>query len=95
MYQIVELSPKAGFRLFVRFDDGLSGEVDLSALAGRGAFSTWKTPGVFESVAIASETGAPTWPGGIDIGPDTLYFEITGRNPSGAFQPTRISITTH
>ncbi|MCL5098870.1 MAG: DUF2442 domain-containing protein [Candidatus Omnitrophica bacterium] len=78
--KILELSPRPGFRLFLRFEDGVTGEVDLSDLAGRGVFSAWLESGVFDQ-ARPTEAGAAEWPGEIDLCPDLLYMRLTGKSP--------------
>jgi hypothetical protein len=45
--KVIEAKALPEFRLFLRFDDGASGVADLSALAGRGVFSSWLRSGVF------------------------------------------------
>lgn len=76
-YHVVALEPRARFRLWVRFADGVEGEADLSDIAGRGVFSRWtEHPEEFQAVAIDAATGAPSWPGGLDVAPDALYSEI-------------------
>ncbi len=73
------ISAKAlpGFRLEVRFDDGSSGVVDLSHLVGQGVFARWSEhPAEFERVEIDAKTGAPMWPGGLDVAPDGLHRRI-------------------
>jgi len=82
--KLVEVRPKEKFRLFVRYDDGASGDVDLSGCVGRGVFAAWIEPGVFERVRLA-EAGHPEWPGGIDLCPDALYIELTGKQPDEVF----------
>ena len=79
MCKIVEAKPLSGFRIWLRYQDGIQGEVDLSGLAGKGVFSAWNQSGCFESVFIDAESGALAWPGGIDLCPDSLYEELTGR----------------
>ena len=91
--RITELRPRSEFKLFVRFDDGVSGEVNLSDLAGRGVFSTWLESGVFDQARI-TEAGAVEWPGGIDLCPDALYMRLTGKSPEEVFPALR-SISTH
>lgn len=81
---LVEVAPKENFQLFLRYDDGVSGIVDLSFLAGRGVFSRWLEPGVFEAVTLA-QAGNPAWPGGIDLCPDALYMRLTGKRPEEVF----------
>jgi len=79
--KILELHPRTAFRLFLRFDDGASGEVDLSDLAGKGVFAALKQPEAFNQVRI-TEAGAAEWPGEIDLCPDSLYMRLTGKSPA-------------
>jgi Protein of unknown function (DUF2442) len=79
MCKIVEVKPLPGFHVWLKYQDGVQGEVDLSRLAGKGVFSAWNRQGCFEEVFIAEESGALAWPGGIDLCPDSLYEELTGR----------------
>ncbi|MBC8326863.1 MAG: DUF2442 domain-containing protein [Verrucomicrobia subdivision 3 bacterium] len=81
---LIEVSPREGYGLFVRYDDGASGVVDLSAFVGKGVFSEWLKPGVFEQVQLA-EAGHPEWPGEIDLCPDALYLQLTGKKPEEIF----------
>jgi len=67
------------YRLWLRFTDGVAGEVDLSHLVGEGVFSSWHDESVFESVSV-SAAGAPQWPGEIDLCPDSLYLGLTGKS---------------
>lgn len=90
---LLEIIPKENYRLFVRYDDGAEGEVDLSALAGRGVFAAWQEPGAFEQVRLA-EAGCPEWPGGIDLCPDALYMQLTGKRPEEVF-PTLKNLPAH
>ena len=41
MITAVEVAPRAGYRIWLRYSDGVSGEVDLFDLAGRGVFRAW------------------------------------------------------
>jgi len=81
---LIEVSSQDEFRLFVRYDDGTSGIVDLSGFAGRGVFRAWSEPGVFQQVKLA-EGGYPEWPGGVDLCPDALYMRLTGKRPEEVF----------
>jgi hypothetical protein len=87
--KIVELAPREHFQLFLRYDDGSEGVVDLSALAGRGVFAAWLEPGVFEQVTL-SEFGAPEWPGELDLCPDALYLQLTEKRVEGVFPTLRV-----
>jgi hypothetical protein len=81
---LIEVNARAGHHLFLRYDDGTCGEVDLSCLTGRGVFKAWQEQGVFEHVRLA-EGGYPEWPGGIDLCPDALYMQLTGKKPEEVF----------
>jgi hypothetical protein len=76
--RIVECRALAKYRVWLRFESGESGEVDLSHLAGKGVFVAWNTPGGFESVCIDQQSGTVCWPGGIDLDPDVLLHRISG-----------------
>jgi hypothetical protein len=90
---LIEVIPQREFRLFLRYDDGKSGIVDLSSLAGRGVFSAWSTPGLFDKVRL-TEAGVPEWPGGLDLCPDALYLQLTGSQPGDIF-PALVTSQAH
>jgi hypothetical protein len=91
--KITEAVPQGEYKLFLRFEDGVAGEVDLSALAGRGVFAAWRQPGVFERVTV-TEAGAAEWPGEVDLCPDALYMQLTGLSPDEVFSGLR-SLASH
>ncbi|MFL6195893.1 MAG: DUF2442 domain-containing protein [Thermoanaerobaculia bacterium] len=68
------------FRIWLRFEDGVEGTVDLSYLAGRGVFSLWNEPSAFQNVHLGSH-GELTWGGEVDLCPDSLYLKLTGKSP--------------
>jgi len=80
--EVVEAKPLPGYRLWLRFSNGLAGEVDLSHLAGRGVFERWLEPGEFEKLSVDPEAGTVVWPGGLDVAPDALYERIASRAPA-------------
>ncbi len=84
MFQVVNVVPLTDFKLHLRYSDGVEGIVDLSHLAGRGVFRAWNRPGVFENVAIGS-AGEIRWGDDLDICPDALYMELTGKTPEDVF----------
>jgi len=90
---LIEIAPKGDYNLFLRYDDGSSGVVDLSSYAGRGVFSAWLKPGVFKQVQLTAN-GHPEWPSEIDLCPDALYMQLTGKRPEEVFQ-TLSHLPTH
>jgi hypothetical protein len=73
-----------GHKLELQFDNQERGIVDLSSYVGRGVFVAWNTPGAFERVSVTAE-GAVEWPGEIDLCPDALYLQLTGKRPEDVF----------
>ena len=76
MFKIVEAKARPRYRLWVRFEDGVEGEVDLSELVGKGVFKRWENEQEFNKVYIDPETWTVAWPGGIDLAPDALHQDI-------------------
>ncbi len=77
LYDVTAVEARQGFRVWVRFEDGVEGEADLSDLAGRGVFKRWTDhPAEFGEVAVDPESGTLIWPGGLDVAPDRLYSEV-------------------
>ncbi len=77
-YRIEAAEARPHYRLWIRFEDGIDGEVDLSDLVGHGVFKPWKDPQEFKKVYIDEESGTVAWPGGIDLAPDALYRDVAG-----------------
>ena len=80
MPEPIRVEPRTGYRIYVEYDDGASGEVDLSDNVGLGIFKVWDEPGVFEQVHI-TEDGAIGWSDELDLCPDAIYFQLTGKTP--------------
>jgi hypothetical protein len=76
-WRLTDVKPLSGYRLKVRFYDGLEGLVDMSTLVwseNAGVFAALRDETVFRRVFL--EYGAVTWPGEIDLAPDAMYEEI-------------------
>ena len=76
-WDIVEVTPKPHFCLFVRFKDGLEGFFRLREEQLTGVLAALKDQQFFERVFI--DQGVVAWPGDIDLAPDAMYAEISGR----------------
>ncbi len=86
MNRIVRVSAGPGYTLHVLFDDGRSGEVDLSARLFGPVFEPLRDPLLFAQVRV-DEYGAVCWPNGADLAPDALYRTISSQVESGALAP--------
>ena len=71
---LLEAKPTEGCRVYVRFEDGLSAEVDLSyLLAYGGVFEPLRDPDFFRQLRVYPEGETIFWPNEADIAPETLY----------------------
>jgi hypothetical protein len=77
-WDVVEVKPEPGYRLFVRFRDGTQGHLQFAVEELTGVLSPLVDVDFFNRVFI--DQGAVTWPGEIDLAPDAMY---AGINPSG------------
>lgn len=93
MKKIVSFEVLDGYRVRLRFDDGVEGTVDLSPLAGLGVFAAWRDYAFFRQAFLA-DYGALTWPGELDLCPDALYLQVTGLQPEDLF-PNLKTLATH
>ncbi len=78
MIKIIEIQPLPNYKLHIKYNNGVEGDLDLSEMVGKGVFSNFKDVGYFNNVWIG-ETGAPTWSGDIDIDIINSYLKITGK----------------
>ena len=79
LLQPIEVKPLPGYKIWIEYDDGESGEIDLSHLAGRGVFKAWDEPGRFERVSITPHRTI-AWDDDLDLCADALYMELTGKS---------------
>lgn len=79
MFKVVEAKPLDNYKVWIKFSDGIEGTVDLSDMVGKGIFSKWKDKNFFNSVFVDSEIHTLAWPEGIELCPETLYAEVTGK----------------
>ena len=76
---IVDVKPLGEYRLYLRFEDGAEGIVDLAEhLAFRGVFEPLRDPAYFARVRVDSELGTIAWPNGADLDPYVLHSQVTG-----------------
>jgi len=84
MFRPTEAKTLENYKIWVKYGDGIEGTVDLSHLAGKGVFSLWNDYKEFEKVFI-SKSGAIAWTDQVDICPDSIYMQITGKSPEELF----------
>lgn len=68
-----------GYRLWIHFDDGLEGNVDLSDLVAQGFFgerTDWEVAEFFNKAYIDPKTQTVTWEGELDLDPYVLRDKV-------------------
>ena len=77
---VVEVRPLEGYRVFLRFDDGVQGEIDLESLLFPfdGVFEPLRDLARFREVFV-DDGGTIAWPNGVDLAPEILYSKVSGR----------------
>lgn len=76
-WRVAHVEAIDGFRLKVRFRDGLEGIVDMADLvhsADAGVFAVLAQASLFRQAHLVH--GVVTWPGELDLAPDAMYRHI-------------------
>jgi Protein of unknown function (DUF2442) len=84
MMKVVDVRARPDYRIWVRYEDGAEGEVDLSSYVGKGVFSARKDPAFFETVHV-SPHGSIAWSDDIELCADSIYLDLTGKKPDELF----------
>ena len=79
LLDVVEAIPLDGYRLQLRFEDGVEGVVDVAeCVTFTGVFAPLRDRAKFDTVRVNPELGTVCWPWGADLDPDVLYALVTG-----------------
>ena len=87
---IVAIKQLAGYQLWLRFEDGVEGVVDISQLIQfSGIFTPLQDRATFAQAQIHPELGTIVWQNGADLDPDVLYA-IVAKNPIPDYSRTAL-----
>jgi len=80
LQDIVAVRHLGGHRLWLRFEDGVEGEVDLRDVIEEfpGVLAALLDPAFVARVRVHPEFGTITWPGELDLDPVVLYCAVRG-----------------
>ena len=81
---LVEVRALEPYRIWLRYDDGVEGELDLSYLAGDGVFAAWEDHSFFSAVRLGP-CGSIVWGDDLDLCGDALYLKLTGMTSEELF----------
>jgi len=79
-----------GYRIWLSFNDGLSGEVDLVHRLHGAVFEPLKELNLFGQVRFEPDMDTIVWPNGANLAPEYLHEQIVqqGRFVASEFQPS-------
>lgn len=79
LHDVTEVKVTGNHRLWLRFNDGANGEVDLKKMIRfDGVFTPLADQTQFAKVYVHPELGVICWPNGIDLDTEVLYAAVTG-----------------
>jgi len=79
-HDVVDVELKGNCRVFLRFDNGASGVVDVAKLVEfSGVFAPLQEQAFFDQVHVEPDLGTIVWPNGADLDPIVLYAVATGQ----------------
>ena len=80
MKKITALKVLENCRVWLRFNDGVEGEMDFSQKGRTDVFAFWNNYENFRQARIG-DCGELLWNDQIDFCPDSLWLQVTGQKP--------------
>ncbi len=82
--RMVDARHAGQYRVWLRFTDGLTGEIDLADELWGPMFEPLKNVDMFAQVRIDPATDTVTWPNGADLSPTWLRQQLTSATSTSA-----------
>jgi len=76
MVDVVEARYVRDYTVWLKFEDGVEGEVDLSGELHGPVFEPLRDPEYFRRFALSPDLGTISWPKGADFAPEFLYTKL-------------------
>jgi hypothetical protein len=76
MSDVVEVRYVREYTVWLKFEDGTEGEVDISRSFRGPVFEPLRHVEYFRQVRVDPELGTIVWPNGADVAPETLYERV-------------------
>jgi hypothetical protein len=77
LLHIVEAEYIGDYRIWLRFDDGAEGEVDLAGELGGPVFQPLRNLNTFRQFRLHPELRTIVWPNGADFAPEFLRSKLS------------------
>jgi hypothetical protein len=76
MDDVTEASYESGYTIWLRYDDGTEGEIDLSDELHGPIFEPLRDRAYLAQLRVNADTGTVEWPNGADLAPEFLYEKV-------------------
>jgi hypothetical protein len=76
MVDVVEARYIRDYTIWLKFEDDVSGEVDLSADLHGPVFEPLRDRNYFQRFVVSRDLGTVSWPNGADFAPEFLYEKL-------------------
>lgn len=83
--KLIEAKYQNNYRVWLKFSDGVEGEVDLEKELWGEMFQPLKDRARFAELLVSEELETLVWPNGADFAPEFLYQQLC---PNYALKPT-------
>lgn len=77
--RVIDVEALADYKIRVKFEDNISGIIDLKSFIQKGIFRALQDDNLFKKVYLTDSSIA--WSDELEIDLLTIYSEITGKNP--------------
>ncbi|MGD0949761.1 MAG: DUF2442 domain-containing protein [Candidatus Binatia bacterium] len=84
MVRVIEARHVRDYVVWLRFSDGIEGEVDLRDELYGEVFAPLKDPALFRSFAVHPEWHTIAWSSGADFAPEFLHEAVKARLTGGS-----------
>lgn len=74
---VTQAKPAGGYRVWLEFNDGLRGEVDLEDRLFGPVFEPLRDPSYFARLEVQPELDTIVWPNGADFAPEFLHQRLS------------------
>lgn len=76
MMDVIEARHVRDYTIWLRFEDGTEGEIDLSAELDGPVFEPLRDHAFFSRFRVNPDTGTIEWPNSADFAPEFLYAKV-------------------
>jgi hypothetical protein len=76
MVDVVDARYLRDYVVWLKFEDGVEGEVDLSGELHGPVFEPLRDPEYFRRFTVSPDLGTISWPNGADFAPEFLYAKL-------------------